>query len=292
MHVAIPAICHKVPRVRQAGLLPEYDPTPAVSISTLAYEYPVGFNVVEHAHGSDQLIYAPRGVMEVAAGRSLWLIPPQFAVWIPAHTFHRIRMPGAVSMRTLYLRRGLASRLPRTCSVLHVTTLLRELIIEAVRIGKLRTRNPLHRTIRDLIVHQLHDSSPVPTFVTLPSDSRALAVAHATMADLAGRRSLSELCTEAGASVRTIERAFLRDVGTSFELWRRQARLMKAVELLAAGHSVKEIAYDVGYRRASAFVEMFRHTMGTTPKKWTSALNRSSGERGTVALLHGRRISR
>jgi len=101
--------------MRHTGLLREYDPTPGVSISTLAYEYPVGFNVVEHAHGSDQLIYAPRGVMEVAAGRSLWLIPPQFAVWIPAYTPHKIRMPGAVSMRTLYLRRGLASRLPRTC---------------------------------------------------------------------------------------------------------------------------------------------------------------------------------
>ena len=178
-------------------------------------------------------------------------------------------------MRTLYLRRGLASRLPRTCSVLHVTPLLRELIIEAVRRGRLLTRNRVHSTIRDLIVHELHDSSPVPTFVTLPSDSRALTVAQATMVDLATGRSLSDLCAEAGASVRTIERAFRRDVGTSFELWRRQARLMKAVELLVAGHSVKEVAYEVGYRRPSAFVEMFRHTMGTTPKTWTSTLNRT-----------------
>jgi AraC-like DNA-binding protein/quercetin dioxygenase-like cupin family protein len=285
MRVAIPPSCHKVPLMRQAaaGLLLDYDPTPGVSISTLAYEYPAGFNVVEHAHGSDQLIYAPSGVMEVAAGRSLWLIPPQFAVWIPAQTSHKIRMPGAVSMRTLYLRRGLASRLPRTCSVLHVTTLLRELIIEAARIGKLQTRNHLHRTIRDLIVHELQESSPVPTFVTLPSDSRALAVARATMVDLAGGRSLSELCTEAGASVRTIERAFRRDVGTSFELWRRQARLMKAIELLVAGHSVKQVAYDVGYRRTSAFVEMFRHTMGTTPKTWTSGLNQARRVRQSVA---------
>ena len=249
----------------------EYDPAPGVSISTLAYEYPAGFNVVEHAHGSDQVIYAPRGIMEVAAGRSLWLIPPQFAVWIPAHTAHRIRMPGAVSMRTLYLRRGLASRLPRTCTVLRVRTLLRELIIEAVRMGKLRTRNRLHRTMRDLIVHQLHDSSAVPIFVTLPSDPRALAVARATMADHAAGRSLPELCATSGASVRTVQRAFRRDVGLSFESWRRQARLMKAIELLVAGHSVKEVAYEVGYRQTSAFVEMFRHTMGTTPKTWTSS---------------------
>jgi hypothetical protein len=47
--------------MRQGTPLAGYDPKPGVSISTLAYEYPVGFNVVEHAHGSDQLIYAPRG---------------------------------------------------------------------------------------------------------------------------------------------------------------------------------------------------------------------------------------
>lgn len=254
----------------------EYDPKPGVSISTLAYEYPAGFDVVEHAHGSDQVIYAPRGVMEVAAGRSVWLIPPQFAVWIPAHTAHRIRMPGAVSMRTLYLRQGLASRLPRTCTVLQVTTLLRELIVETVRMGRLRTRNRLHRTMRDLIVHHLHGASIVPIFVTLPSDPRALAVAEATMADRGAGRSLPELCAQAGASVRTIQRAFRRDVGLSFESWRRQARLMKAIELLVAGRSVKEVAYDVGYRQPSAFVEMFRHTMGTTPKTWTSALHRGN----------------
>jgi AraC-like DNA-binding protein len=251
----------------------------AVSISTLPYEYPAGFKVVDHAHGSDQVIYAQRGVMEVAAGRSPWLIPPQFAVWIPAHTVHRIRMPGAVSMRTLYLRRGLASQLPNTCAVLHVTTLLRELIIEAVRIGKLRTQNRVHRAIRDLIVHHVHDSSHLSIFVTLPSDSRALAVARTTMADQPARRSLFELCATAGVGVRTVQRAFRREVGLSFESWRRQARLMKAIELLVSGHSVKEVAYEAGYRRTSAFDEMFRHTMGTTPKMWTTTLNQTG--RGT-----------
>lgn len=52
---------------------------------------------------------------------------------------------------------------------------------------------------------------------------------------------------------------------------------MKAIELLVAGHSVKEVAYHVGYRQTSAFVEMFRHTMGTTPKTWTRALKEPGG---------------
>jgi len=80
-----------------------------VSISTLAYEYPRGFHVPEHAHGADQLIYATGGVMEV----------------------------------------------------LHVTPLLRELIVEAVRMGNLRARNRLHVALRDLLTSQLQSASPV-----------------------------------------------------------------------------------------------------------------------------------
>jgi quercetin dioxygenase-like cupin family protein len=190
---------HNVSLLRQSKVLTEYDPKRGVSVATLAYEYPSRYQVAEHSHGSDQLIYAISGLMEVSSDQSTWLIPPHFALWIPARTHHWIHMPGPVSMRTLYLRANLTARPEPVCAVLHVTPLLRELIVETVRVGQLRTR-------------------------------------------------------------------------TSFESWRRQARLTKAVELLVSGYSIKEVAGKVGYCQPSAFVEMFRRTFGTTPKVWISAL--------------------
>jgi len=257
------------------AILREYDPRRGVSISTLAYEYPPGHDVPEHAHDSDQLIYATRGVMQVSAGQNLWLTPPHLAVWIPARTRHRIRMSGAVSMRTLYLRRGLALRAPEGCTVLHVSPLLRELIVEAARTGDLLVRNHLHCALRDLIVSQLQNASPVLMRLTLPRDSRALAVAQAFIAKQAQAPLLHALCRDAGVSVRTIQRTFRRDVGMSFEVWRRQVRLMKAIELLVEGKSLKEIASEVGYRQPSALIELFRQTFGTTPKAWISRLTKA-----------------
>jgi AraC-like DNA-binding protein len=252
--------------------LTQYDPRAGVSISTLAYEYPAGYNVPEHAHGSDQLIYATRGVMEISAGQTLWLTPPQLAVWIPAGTHHRIRMPRAVSMRTLYLRRSLLPRAPQICTVLHISPLFRELVVEAVRVGQLRTNNHLHCALRDLILSQLQNAPPVPTFVALPEDSRALGVAQAFIASQADAPSLDALCRKVGVSVRTIQRTFRKEVGTSFEFWRRQVRLMKGIELLVEGCSVKMVAAEVGYRQPSAFVELFRRTLGITPKAWVATL--------------------
>jgi len=256
------------------GFITEYDPRRGSSISTLAYEYPPGFCVSEHSHGSDQLIYATDGVMEVSAGQSVWLIPPRFGLWIPARTNHSIKMAGAVSMRTLYMRCGIATGFPATCTVLHVTSLLRELIVEIVRLKELRIRNRLHGALRRLLVSQLEAASPMPTSVTLPKDPRARVIADAVFGNPAQRQTLAAMCDSAGASVRTIQRVFRREVGSDFEFWRRQVRLMKAVELLVAGRSVKETSFALGYRNPTAFVEMFRGILGTTPKAWTQALKR------------------
>jgi AraC-like DNA-binding protein len=250
--------------------LTEYDPKRGVSVATLAYEYPAGFQVTEHAHGSDQLIYAVSGLMEVHSGQSMWLVPPHFALWIPARCRHRIYMPGQVSMRTLYLRPGLVRERPPT--VLHLSPLLRELVVEAVCVGRLRVRNRYESALGELLVAQLEAASPVPTFLTMPRESRAYAVAQAVLANPAESGTLAGLCTDAGVTVRTMERLFLSDVGMSFELWRRQVRLTKAIELLVSGHSVKQAAFAVGYRQPGAFVAMFRKAFGTTPKVWVSRL--------------------
>ena len=253
-------------------LIRENDPKPGVSVATHSREYPRGSRIPEHAHFSNQLVYARRGVMEVSSGQSVWKIPPHFGLWIPARTPHQIRMPEAVSMRTLYLRPA-RSKLRLSCTVFHVGSLLRELIIEIVRVGQLRVRNHIECALRDLLIAELERVSPVPTGVLLPRDQRAYTVAQTVMGNPACPVSLKSMCESAGVSVRTLERIFRREVGTDFECWRRQVRLMRAIELLVAGHLVKEVAFSVGYQHPSAFVALFRATFGTTPRAWISALD-------------------
>jgi transcriptional regulator GlxA family with amidase domain len=116
-----------------------------------------------------------------------------------------------------------------------------------------------------VLVAQLENASPMPTTITIPQDPRARAIADAVIDNPGERRSLAILCYSVGASVRTIQRVFQREVGSDFEFWRRQVRLMKAVELLVSGRSVKEVGFALGYRQPTAFVEMFRGILGTTP---------------------------
>jgi AraC-like DNA-binding protein len=253
-------------------ILREYDPPRGVSVAALAWEYLDGAQVPAHAHGSDQLIFAIEGLMEVSSGRSVWTVPPQFALWISAGTFHQIRMSGRVRMRTLYFRPGVVVRTLPGSSLLYVTALLRELIVEAVRLGRLRLRNRVEVALCDLLAAQLAKATAAQIGVTMPSEPRALAVGKWILSNLADSRPLANICADAGVSVRTVQRIYQRELGIDIETWRRQVRLTKAVQLLVDGHSVKEVSFSVGYQQSSTFVDAFRRAFNATPKAWTAAL--------------------
>jgi AraC-like DNA-binding protein len=258
---------HNANRLRHS-VTKEYDPHPGVSISSLQYNYPGGWVVREHAHGSDQLIYAVAGVMQVTSGQHLWAIPSQFAVWIPAASVHSIRMLSSVSMRTLYLRPGVVKKDAANCRVLHVNSMLRELILAAIRNGKLLVKDRLHTAIRTLIAAEIENALLVPTSITVPNDDRARRIARNLLEGPGMQDSFPALCKSAGASVRTIQRIFRRETGSDFESWRQQARLIKAIELLVAGHSVKQVSAAVGYSHVAPFITMFRKILGVTPGAW------------------------
>jgi len=210
--------------------------------------------------------------MEVSSGRSTWTVPPQFALWIPSRTFHKIQTIGTVRMRTLYFRPGLVRRKGPGCSLVYVTPLLRELIIETVRLRQLRLRNGIECALRDLLGDQIVNAAAAPMDLTMPSEPRALALAQLIFRNSADTRPLEKLCIDAGVGVRTAQRLFRRELGIDIETWRRQVRLTRAVQLLVAGKSVKEVSFKVGYRQSSAFVEAFRRLFGSTPKAWVAGL--------------------
>jgi len=57
----------------------------------------------------------------------------------------------------------------------------------------------------------------------------------------------------------------------SFGAWRQQVRLLRALELLAAGEAVTGVAFDLGYESPSAFIAMFRRNLGASPTRYFAA---------------------
>ena len=235
------------------------------NITTLMHDYPAGHVIPLHFHDRDQLVYASQGVMTVLTAAGIWVVPTLRAVWIPASVPHSISMSGKVAMRTLYLRPRLARTLPRECCVVNVSPLLRELILHACGFQTLRKKVARQRHLIDAIVDQLEAIRTVPLQLPHLSDPRAGRVAATLLTDPSSTRTLAQLCKQAGASKRTVERLFLEEAGMTFGKWRQQLRLMQAVRLLASGAPVTQVALEAGYSTPSAFISMFRKLLGTTP---------------------------
>jgi len=212
-----------------------------------------------------------RGVMTVRTSEGTWVVPTHRAVWIPAGVSHTIAMSGNVAMRTLYLRPRLARTLPRACCVVNVPPLLKELILHACTLPALKKKIESHRHLIEFIVDQLAAIQTVPLQLPNPSDPRAQRVANALLSDPSDRQPLAQICKVAGASKRTVERLFQEDLGMSFGKWRQQLRLITAMQLLADGAKVSHAALEAGYSTPSAFISMFRKTLGSTPSAYFRA---------------------
>jgi AraC-like DNA-binding protein len=234
-------------------------------VTAMSFEFAHGHTIPEHCHREDQLVYACQGVMTVRTASGTWVVPAQRAVWIPAATPHSIVISGAVSMRTIYLRARMARKLPRACCVVNVSPLLQQLILHLCRHEKVSRRSRAQAHLIDVLLDQLEAVHTVPLQLPGLSDARAKRVAAALQRN---SDSLDAACRLAGASKRTIERLFLQETRLSLGKWRQQLRLMRSLELLAAGEKISHAADQAGYSTPSAFIAMFRKALGTTPRRY------------------------
>jgi AraC-like DNA-binding protein len=239
-------------------------------VRTLASEFRDGRALAPHAHHWGQLIYAASGVLSVWTEHGSWVAPPHWAVWAPAGIAHAMRATGTASLRTLYLRPGLAGQ-PVQSAVITVSPLLRELIVRAVAIGMLDRREPTHVAMTDLILHELRPQSTPSLDLPQPRSALFRRIAEDVAATPSERSGHTALAKRFGISVRTLERAFVSETGLSLGRWRRQARFLHALRRLGGGAAVKQAALESGYRSASAFIAGFRVALNTTPGRYFEA---------------------
>jgi AraC-like DNA-binding protein/quercetin dioxygenase-like cupin family protein len=224
--------------------------------------------LASHRHADAQLLLVVRGLVtcEVAAG--LWTVPPQCALWIPAGMEHSMRGVGDVRVYCVYVEPGLTQLLPRECCTLAVSSLLRELVIEVSHLpNHYDVDGPGGRMIATMLdrlaiapVEQLH--------LPMPSDRRLRQIVDRLLANPSDRTTIPEWARQVGMSERTLCRALSAQTGMSFGRWRQQLQIMLALKRLSEGDSVQVVAFDLGYESSSAFVTMFRKTLGKPPLKF------------------------
>jgi AraC-like DNA-binding protein len=241
---------------------------PAQPVVTVSSDSPHGQHYPMHRHFRAQLAFASEGVMTVTSTAGAWVVPPQQAVWLPAGVEHEVRSTGSLSMRSLYVHPDATGGLPEECCVMAVEPFLRELIIKVADLARSDETQESYARLVSVVLDELRGLKAAPLHLPLPRDPRLKAITEALLAEPGDNRDLMAWGKRAGASGRTLARLFRRETGMTFAGWRRRLRLLAAVSRLGAGEPVTRVAYDLGYRSPSAFVAMFRRSLGMPPGRY------------------------
>ena len=224
-----------------------------------------------HHHDVHQIELAIHGVVEVETAEARYLLPPQQAAWIPAGLEHETTINTAVRTVSVFFEPSLITAAGDRARILAVDALLREMLVRSVRWPVHRVDDDpvadrFFRTLADLVTESLENESPL----RLPVSHHpvvAAAMAH-TQADLAGATATG-VSAAVHVSERTLRRLFSDEAGMSWRSYLQQARLLRAMALLAGEHTtVLDVATDVGFDSVSAFNRAFLQRAGETPSAY------------------------
>lgn len=222
-----------------------------------------GERIAGHHHDDHQIVYAGSGVLAVTTDAGTWVAPGSRAIWVPAGCVHAHRAHGALELHLLGLPTSANPLGLDAPTVLHVSPLLRELILACTR--EPDDNGPERRRLQAVLLDRLRASPQQPVQLPTPTDPRVRAVCDLLGDDPADGHTLAELGRRVGAGERTLSRLFRDDLGMTFPQWRTQLRLYHALRLLADDEPVTSVAHRCGWSSASAFIDAFRRAFGETP---------------------------
>jgi AraC-like DNA-binding protein len=105
----------------------------------------------------------------------------------------------------------------------------------------------------------------LPLYLAWPTDAKLRTICDAIMASPDQRHAVADWAGVLDIAEKTLHRMFHRETGLTFGRWRQHARLFLALEQLAHGEKIVDVAFEHGYTSQSAFAAMFKRHFGVAP---------------------------
>lgn len=234
-----------------------------------------GYYDPPHTHEWAQFSYRLEGMAAIRAGEAAIVLPPGRGVWIPPGTVHEVSCRGPAAYNALYVTTD-ARPFPEKLKVLDVSPFLHALVEEFLTFGADYDEAGREGTVVTLMLGEIERApEALQTAPRLPRDPRLLRVCEALRGDLADNGDLDDWAAVAGMSRRTFTRAFRQETGAGFHTWRQQLRMTAALDRLATGQSIPDVAHALGFASISAFATRFSRTFGMPPGRYASTRDRA-----------------
>lgn len=228
-------------------------------------------HALEHRHPWGCLEYSAHGVMRMDIAGRRFMSPPQYAVWVPPQTPHSFYTPQPINYRAVLLAPELCTDLPKQGGTLAISEILKAILKDFAARDVQIPEGEADQRLAQVALDQLRQAPVQDCYLPYARNPELLRVLQALQAEPGNHQPLAHWAQQAHVSERTLARQFVRELGMSFGEWRQRQRFLAAIEALESTRSVQEIAFDMGYSSASAFIAMFQRQAGCTPEQYRRA---------------------
>lgn len=239
----------------------------------------VSYAVTEHGDGGthpcaghpcSSLLFVTAGRIELRAPRGTWRVLPGHMVFIPARRPHNLHTPDGAQLVRVMLDPADAPWDHEGCWVARTSALGREMILHALRWRK--DRDPadpvalsFFRTL-GLLCREWFGNERI---LWLPAgESRPIQAAIGHVMANPDDGSVESAAAVARLTPRTLRRRFRDETGMPWRRFVRDARMLRAVELLGQEARVGDVAVAVGFSSLGAFTQAFTQTLGRRPSDY------------------------
>lgn len=230
-----------------------------------AHDIEVSTEWEPHSHLAHELLWAQEGTLTAQIEGQIFTVSEGYGLWIPAKMLHGGRLTAHIKLYSAFFAPERTTTEFRVPTVIRMEPLLESLLIHLSR----RELSQEARARAEAVVFDVLKPSAHQLALRLPDDPRISGIANQLLANPADNRPLEQWAVDTGISARTITRAYREATGLSFAQWRQAVKVHRALELLAAGEGVQDVADLLGYAQPSTFIDAFRRIMGSTPGAFT-----------------------
>lgn len=243
---------------------------PAIALHAAPAQEYSGISTHEHRKG--QLILSLHGAVSCEVENAMWLVPPRHAVWIPGNMPHRCRVTQNARTCFLFIEPG-AVVMPERCCAVAITPLVRELILYLADRDPAYSPDGKTSRLAAVLLEQIPDAAVEALHLPVSDHPKIRHMAETLFAAPGDRTTLQQWAARLATSERSLARVIQNTTGMSFGRWRQQLHLMIALNHLAEGQSVQNVAGTLGYDSVSAFITMFKKALGKSPTQYFASLN-------------------
>ncbi len=160
-----------------------------------------------------------------------------------------------------------------------MSPLLRELLVRSAEYPMHLAPGGMASRVAALLLEEISISEVGNLHLPMPKDPRLRSLFHDMIDNPSDPGKIEDWARRVAMSERTLARLMIDETGMSFGRWRQQINIILALQWMAKGASIQEVASDLGYANVGSFVTMFRKALGAPPGRYMAGLKTTgSGE--------------